>query len=287
MPRWAFGQATSCFRCPMPGREPQRPGRHLIGTLSHIASPRHGRLRPGGHSRELSTPYPQGDQRHDLGHWPRRGRPDPLRRGHRPGRLGTARKSRRASHVEPDADGRWWADLSPVAGPRLGPFEVRSAALDAEPRVAGGASPHRIRRTGRMNCKAQTQTPNPNQRNAHDQGQRQHPQEGPDAWRGVQHAGIRGVNGDRGRRCRRPRRDPRPAPRRVRNHFGRHRRADRPRPGRRRAAAPRGRSAAHAGGKATVRRRQRRRQRPRQWEWRTQPPVQRQTRNGNGHGTER
>ena len=38
----------------------------------------------------------------------------------------------RASHVEPDAQGRWWADLRPVGGPVLGPFAVRSAALDAE-----------------------------------------------------------------------------------------------------------------------------------------------------------
>ncbi len=39
---------------------------------------------------------------------------------------------RRASHVEPDEDGRWWADLSPAAGPVLGPFERRSDALAAE-----------------------------------------------------------------------------------------------------------------------------------------------------------
>ena len=39
---------------------------------------------------------------------------------------------RRASHVEPDGDGAWWADLAPVRGPRLGPFAVRSAALAAE-----------------------------------------------------------------------------------------------------------------------------------------------------------
>ena len=39
---------------------------------------------------------------------------------------------RRASHVEPDADGCWLADLSPVEGPMLGPFDSRSAALDAE-----------------------------------------------------------------------------------------------------------------------------------------------------------
>ena len=38
----------------------------------------------------------------------------------------------RGSHVEPDADGRWWADLAPVAGPKLGPFSRRSEALDAE-----------------------------------------------------------------------------------------------------------------------------------------------------------
>jgi hypothetical protein len=38
----------------------------------------------------------------------------------------------RASHVEPDAQGRWWADLGPVAGPVVGPFAVRSEALDAE-----------------------------------------------------------------------------------------------------------------------------------------------------------
>ena len=39
---------------------------------------------------------------------------------------------RRASHVEPDANGHWWADLNPVQGPRLGPFDRRSAALAAE-----------------------------------------------------------------------------------------------------------------------------------------------------------
>jgi hypothetical protein len=41
---------------------------------------------------------------------------------------------RRASHVEPDGEGRWWADLSPVQGPRLGPFALRSHALEAERR---------------------------------------------------------------------------------------------------------------------------------------------------------
>jgi hypothetical protein len=39
---------------------------------------------------------------------------------------------RRASHVEPDAEGLWWADLSPVGGPVLGPFPARTAALQAE-----------------------------------------------------------------------------------------------------------------------------------------------------------
>lgn len=47
------------------------------------------------------------------------------------GRLGEV-CIRRASHVEPDAAGQWWADLSPVAGPKLGPFKARSQALAAE-----------------------------------------------------------------------------------------------------------------------------------------------------------
>jgi hypothetical protein len=38
----------------------------------------------------------------------------------------------RASHVEPDEEGRWEADLTPVGGPVLGPFERRSEALEAE-----------------------------------------------------------------------------------------------------------------------------------------------------------
>ncbi len=37
----------------------------------------------------------------------------------------------RGSHVEPDTGGRWFADLAPVGGPRLGPFTRRSAALAA------------------------------------------------------------------------------------------------------------------------------------------------------------
>jgi hypothetical protein len=39
---------------------------------------------------------------------------------------------RRASRVEPNADGHWHADLSPVGGPKLGPFHHRSDALAAE-----------------------------------------------------------------------------------------------------------------------------------------------------------
>jgi len=39
---------------------------------------------------------------------------------------------RRASHVEPSDDGRWLADLGPVGGPVLGPFDLRTEALAAE-----------------------------------------------------------------------------------------------------------------------------------------------------------
>ena len=38
----------------------------------------------------------------------------------------------RGSHVEPDDNGRWFADLTPVCGPHLGPFFQRSGALAAE-----------------------------------------------------------------------------------------------------------------------------------------------------------
>ena len=38
----------------------------------------------------------------------------------------------RASHVEPDMDGFWWADMGPVDGPVLGPYGSRSEALGAE-----------------------------------------------------------------------------------------------------------------------------------------------------------
>ena len=38
----------------------------------------------------------------------------------------------RASHVEPDRDGFWWADMGPVDGQVLGPFRSRTEALQAE-----------------------------------------------------------------------------------------------------------------------------------------------------------
>ena len=38
----------------------------------------------------------------------------------------------RASHVEPNKDGFWWADMGPVRGPVLGPFKNRTEALQAE-----------------------------------------------------------------------------------------------------------------------------------------------------------
>jgi hypothetical protein len=38
----------------------------------------------------------------------------------------------RGSLVEPDTTGRWLADLAPVDGPVLGPFNHRSEALAAE-----------------------------------------------------------------------------------------------------------------------------------------------------------
>jgi hypothetical protein len=41
-------------------------------------------------------------------------------------------KITRASHVVPDAEGYWWADMGPSGGPVLGPYESRSEALGAE-----------------------------------------------------------------------------------------------------------------------------------------------------------
>jgi hypothetical protein len=39
---------------------------------------------------------------------------------------------RRASHVEATSDGQWTVDLSPLGGPKLGPYLLRSTALTAE-----------------------------------------------------------------------------------------------------------------------------------------------------------
>ena len=38
----------------------------------------------------------------------------------------------RGSHIEPDENGCWYADMSPVDGPKLGPFDRRSDGLVAE-----------------------------------------------------------------------------------------------------------------------------------------------------------
>ena len=38
----------------------------------------------------------------------------------------------RGSRVEPDEEGRWFADLAPMEGPKCGPFPRRSDALTAE-----------------------------------------------------------------------------------------------------------------------------------------------------------
>lgn len=39
---------------------------------------------------------------------------------------------KRVSHVEPTIDGRWEADLSPINGPILGPYDTRKEALESE-----------------------------------------------------------------------------------------------------------------------------------------------------------
>ncbi len=38
---------------------------------------------------------------------------------------------KRVSHVEPSGD-QWTADMSPVGGPVLGPFDTRAQALESE-----------------------------------------------------------------------------------------------------------------------------------------------------------
>ena len=47
----------------------------------------------------------------------------------------------RASHVEPDSDGYWWADMGPSGGPVLGPYGSRSEALGAERGWLTGRAP--------------------------------------------------------------------------------------------------------------------------------------------------
>ena len=49
----------------------------------------------------------------------------------------------RASHVEPDAAGHWWAQI--IDGPNLGPFDRRSDALAAE---VAWLVKHRLMRKG-------------------------------------------------------------------------------------------------------------------------------------------
>ena len=49
----------------------------------------------------------------------------------------------RASHVEPDDQGRWWAQI--IDGPQLGPFARRSDALAAE---VAWLVKHRLMRKG-------------------------------------------------------------------------------------------------------------------------------------------
>jgi hypothetical protein len=39
---------------------------------------------------------------------------------------------KRASHVEPNAEGKWEVDMAPVGGPKFGPFETRKEALAEE-----------------------------------------------------------------------------------------------------------------------------------------------------------
>jgi hypothetical protein len=42
---------------------------------------------------------------------------------------------RRASHVEPEYEAGewlWYADLSPVSGPKIGPYQTRDGAIAAE-----------------------------------------------------------------------------------------------------------------------------------------------------------
>ena len=53
----------------------------------------------------------------------------------------------RASHVEPDAEGYWWADMGPVGGPVLGPSRNRTEALRAEREWLSASLPPALRIT--------------------------------------------------------------------------------------------------------------------------------------------
>lgn len=46
-------------------------------------------------------------------------------------KLGQKLSIKRVSYVEP-IDGQWYVDLSPIDGPKFGPFKFRSDALAAE-----------------------------------------------------------------------------------------------------------------------------------------------------------
>jgi hypothetical protein len=48
----------------------------------------------------------------------------------------------RASHVEPDLDGNWWANMGPVGGQVLGPVGTRGEALGAERGWLAAADTH-------------------------------------------------------------------------------------------------------------------------------------------------
>ncbi len=61
----------------------------------------------------------------------------------------------RASHVEPDRNGFWWADMGPSGGRALGPFRSRSEALGAERGWLTALNEHR-----HPDCQPQAVRPN-------------------------------------------------------------------------------------------------------------------------------
>jgi hypothetical protein len=68
---------------------------------------------------------------------------------------------RRASQVEPTPDGQWTADLGPMDGPVLGPFETRTGALDAERAWLEQHFGREPRETGASSCKPSPSHPQP------------------------------------------------------------------------------------------------------------------------------